>query len=165
VEVSRHAVEVVHRFRGMLSGPVDSGLPPINEIREQLGLRRVGSMDEFWRRAPLMLVASAKPFEYPHANYGDAVQMIGPCLLDPGSDVAPDWLASIDQPIVLVTTSSEKQGDDHLVETRQPPSRTRPCTWLRPFRQANRKRFRQRPIRRFAGLFRMGPCWTVQCAR
>jgi MGT family glycosyltransferase len=101
----------------MVSGPVNSGVPPLNEIREQLGLRRVGSMDEFWRRAPLMLVASGKPFEYPHADYGDAVQMIGPCPLDPGSDVAPDWLASIDQPIVLVTTSSEKQGDDNLVET------------------------------------------------
>ena len=100
-----------------VSGPVNSGVPPLNEIREQLGLRRVRSMDEFWRRAPLMLVASGKPFEYPHANYGDAVQMIGPCPLDPGSDVAPDWLASIDRPIVLVTTSSEKQGDDNLVET------------------------------------------------
>jgi MGT family glycosyltransferase len=73
-------------------------------------------MDEFWRRAPLMLVASAKPFEYAQTDWGDAVQMIGPCMLDPVSDTAPDWLASIDRPIVLVTTSSEKQGDDNLVE-------------------------------------------------
>ena len=54
--------------RTMVSGPLNSGLPSINEIREQLHLRRVGSMDEFWRRAPLMLVASGKPFEYPHAE-------------------------------------------------------------------------------------------------
>jgi MGT family glycosyltransferase len=100
-----------------VSGPVNSGLPPINEIREKLHLRRVGSMDEFWRRAPLMLVASGKPFEYPHADWGDAVQMIGPCPLDPGPGTAPDWLASIDRPIVLVTTSSEKQGDENLVPT------------------------------------------------
>jgi MGT family glycosyltransferase len=72
-------------------------------------------MDEFWRRAPLMLVASGKPFEYQQADYGDAVQMIGPCPLDPGCGTAPDWLASIDRPIVLVTTSSEKQDDDNLV--------------------------------------------------
>jgi MGT family glycosyltransferase len=103
--------------RTMVSGPVNSGLPPINEIREELHLRRVGSMDEFWRRAPLMLVASGKPFEYPHADYGDAVQMIGPCPLDPGPDTVPDWLAAIDRPIVLVTTSSEKQDDDNLVTT------------------------------------------------
>jgi UDP:flavonoid glycosyltransferase YjiC (YdhE family) len=43
--------------------------------------------------------------------------MIGPCAIDLGPDTVPDWLASIDQPIVLVTTSSEKQGDDNLVET------------------------------------------------
>jgi MGT family glycosyltransferase len=74
-------------------------------------------MDEFWRRAPLMLVASGKPFEYEQADYGDAVQMIGPCALDPEPDVVPAWLASIDRPIVLVSTSSEKQGDDNLVPT------------------------------------------------
>jgi MGT family glycosyltransferase len=103
--------------RTVVSGPVNSGLPPVNEIRERLHLRRVSSMDEFWRRAPLMLLASGKPFEYPHADYGDAVQMIGPCPLDPRPDTVPDWLASIDRPIVLVTTSSEKQRDAKLVQT------------------------------------------------
>jgi MGT family glycosyltransferase len=103
-------------LRTMMSGTVNSGVPALNAVREDLGLQPVRSMDEFWRRAPLMLVASGKPFEYPHADYGDAVQMIGPCALDPG-DTAPSWLASIDQPIVLVTTSSEKQGDDNLVQT------------------------------------------------
>ncbi|OBA80216.1 glycosyl transferase [Mycobacterium sp. 1164966.3] len=103
--------------RAAVSGPVNSGLPPLNKIRDELQLRRVGSMDEFWRRAPLMLVASGKPFEYPQADWGDAVQMIGPCPFDPGPGTAPDWLASIDRPIVLVTTSSEKQGDEKLVPT------------------------------------------------
>jgi MGT family glycosyltransferase len=103
-------------LRTMMSGTVNHGLPALNAVREGLGVHRVGSMDEFWRRAPLMLVASGKPFEYPHADYGDAVQMIGPCALDP-AETAPDWLTSIDRPIVLVTTSSEKQGDDNLVQT------------------------------------------------
>jgi MGT family glycosyltransferase len=101
--------------RPMVSGTLNSALPSINEIREEMCLPRVDSMDEFWRRAPLMLVASGKPFEYPHADYGDAVQMIGPCPLDPRPDMVPDWLDSIDRPIVLVTTSSEKQGDANLV--------------------------------------------------
>jgi MGT family glycosyltransferase len=103
--------------RAMASGTVNSGLPALNEVREGLQLPRVGSMDEFWRRPPLMLVASGKPFEYPHADYGDSVQMIGPCMLDPGPETTPDWLPAIDRPIVLVTTSSEKQGDDKLVQT------------------------------------------------
>jgi MGT family glycosyltransferase len=101
----------------VVSRPLKSGLPAINKIREELHLQRVGSMDEFWRRAPLMFVASGKPFEYPHTEWGDAVQMIGPCSLDPQPDAIPEWLALIDRPIVLVTTSSEKQGDDNLVPT------------------------------------------------
>jgi MGT family glycosyltransferase len=92
-------------------------LPPINAIRANVGVRPVASIDEYLRRTPLMLLASGKPFQYPHTNWGDAVQMIGPCLLDVGSDTIPDWLASIDRPIVLVTTSSEKQADDNLVQT------------------------------------------------
>ena len=90
-------------------------LPPINTIRADVDVRPVASIDEFLRRAPLMLVASGKPFQYPQTEWGDPVQMIGPCVLDPGPDTIPDWLASIDRPIVLVTTSSEEQADVNLV--------------------------------------------------
>jgi MGT family glycosyltransferase len=92
-------------------------LPPINTIRAKQGLRPVASADEFLRRAPLMLIASGKPFQYPQTDWGDGVQMIGPCVVDPRPDTIPDWLASIDRPIVLVTTSSEKQADTNLVQT------------------------------------------------
>jgi MGT family glycosyltransferase len=92
-------------------------LPQLNEVRVGLGVPPVTSADEFWRRAPLMLVATGKPFEYPQGDWGDGVQMIGPCSLDPEPDALPDWLAAIDRPIVLVTTSSEKQGDDNLIRT------------------------------------------------
>jgi UDP:flavonoid glycosyltransferase YjiC (YdhE family) len=90
-------------------------LPPINKIRADVNVPPVASIDEFLRRAPLMLVASGTPFQYPQTDWGDAVQMIGPCVLDPAPDTAPDWLASIDRPIVLVTTSSEQQADTKLV--------------------------------------------------
>jgi MGT family glycosyltransferase len=92
-------------------------LPQLNRIRAEVGARQVTSADEFMRRAPLMLVASGKPFEYPQTNWGDAVQMIGPCVFEPGTDAVPDWLTAIDQPIVLVTTSSEIQADAKLVST------------------------------------------------
>jgi MGT family glycosyltransferase len=92
-------------------------LPPINTIRAKVNVGPVASMDEFLRRSPLLLVASGKPFQYPQTDWGDAVQMIGPCALDPGPNTEPDWLASVDRPIVLVTTSSEKQADDNLVQT------------------------------------------------
>src|SRR5215208_488575 len=92
-------------------------LPPVNRIRAEVNLRPVASIDEFLRRAPLMLVASGKPFQYPQTDWGDAVQMIGHCPLDPGPDAMPGWLGSIDRPIILVTTSSEKQADTDLVPT------------------------------------------------
>lgn len=92
-------------------------LPPINGIRADLDLRTVASMDEFLRRGALVLVASGKPFQYPRTDWGDAVQLIGPCVVDPGPLVAPDWLTSIDDPVVLVTTSSEKQADTNLIRT------------------------------------------------
>ena len=99
-------------------GPLEQVmLPPINRIRADLDLRPIASMDEFLRRAPLVLVASGKPFQYPRTDWGDAVQLIGPCVVDPGPHTVPDWLASIDRPIVLVTTSSEKQADTNLVHT------------------------------------------------
>jgi MGT family glycosyltransferase len=92
-------------------------LAPINTIRTKVDAGPVASMDEFLRRSPLLLIASGKPFEYPQTDWGDAAQMIGPCLLEPVSSADSDWLVSIDRPIVLVTTSSEKQADSNLVQT------------------------------------------------
>ena len=43
-------------------------LPPLNKIRAEVGAPQVASADEFLRRAPLMLVASGKPFAYPETD-------------------------------------------------------------------------------------------------
>lgn len=92
-------------------------LPPINSVRDTVGLAPVRSMDEFLRKAPLTLLASGKPFQYPHTDWGPTMHMIGPCILDLPAVETPAWLAAIDRPIVLVTTSSEKQADAALVQT------------------------------------------------
>jgi MGT family glycosyltransferase len=42
--------------------------------------------------------------------------MVGPCDWDPGGG-APGWLEKVTSPIVLVTSSSEFQGDARLVQT------------------------------------------------
>ena len=90
-------------------------LPAINAGRKTLGLNALGSVDEFLRRAPLMLIASGSPFQYPGIQWGDSIHLIGPCIQEAGPATPPDWLVAIDRPIVLVTTSSEKQADDTLV--------------------------------------------------
>jgi MGT family glycosyltransferase len=111
------------RVRDAALRPIASGilekavLPQGNRIRARVGAPPVASADKFMRRAPLMLVASGKPFEYPQTDWGDAVQMIGPCMFEPAMDTVPDWLTAIDRPIVLITTSSQQQADAKLVAT------------------------------------------------
>jgi MGT family glycosyltransferase len=105
-------------IRTLLTGPLEAGmLRPVNMIRADMNLSPAASMDALLRKAPLLLLATGKPFEYVHTDWGDAVQMIGPCACDPVRDRIPDWLTEIVDPIVLVTTSSEKQGDANLVAT------------------------------------------------
>jgi MGT family glycosyltransferase len=87
---------------------------PLNRICARVGVAGPGSVEEFMGRAPLKLVATAQPFEYPHPDWDDSIQLIGACAFDPAPGVVPDWLAAIDRPIVLVSTSSEFHGDSDL---------------------------------------------------
>ncbi len=91
-------------------------LPRVNAIRTELGAQAVGSVDELMRRAPLLLAVGGEPFEYPHPDWGDTVHLIGACTPRPqdASALDSDWLASIEQPIVLVSTSSVRQADTVL---------------------------------------------------
>jgi MGT family glycosyltransferase len=91
-------------------------LPDLNALRREFGLAPVASADEFLRKAPLMLVTSAKPFEYDATDWGPDVVMVGASPWEPPQQ-APAWLDQIDRPIVLVTTSSEFQDDGALVRS------------------------------------------------
>ena len=89
----------------------------LNPVRASLGLPPVHSADELLRRAPAVLVATGKPFEYAHTDWGRSIHMIGPAIFEPPSQGAPGWLDDIDLPVVLVTTSSVRQADAALVRT------------------------------------------------
>jgi MGT family glycosyltransferase len=88
--------------------------PPFNQLRAAAGLPEAG--DDFMVRAPLVLYMTAEPFEYPRSDWPANVEMVGPCAWDPPA-ATPDWLAQIERPLVLVTTSSEFQDDGRLVRT------------------------------------------------
>ncbi|MBX7435282.1 glycosyltransferase [Mycobacterium sp. Y57] len=90
-------------------------LPPTNAIRTRVGVPTLGSITEIVENPPLTLVATAEPFEYPRNNWAESVALIGPCAADPLPADEPDWLAAIDRPIVLASTSSERQHDTDLV--------------------------------------------------
>jgi MGT family glycosyltransferase len=92
-------------------------LPSVNAIRARLGIPAVGSVDELMRRAPLLLAVGGETFEYPHPDWGETVHLIGACLSEPMPSDVPAWIADIDQPIVLVSTSSIKQADSALGRT------------------------------------------------
>jgi len=108
------------RVRDAIARPLVMGTaervlrPMINPLRAEHGLPPVRTGDEFYRQAPLMLVTTAEPFEYPHPDWGDQVRMIGALTWEPPI-ATPAWLAELDGPLVLVTTSSEYQADEALV--------------------------------------------------
>lgn len=100
--------------RWVFDRPFRHGMGP---VRAALGLPRVRTADALLRRAPALLVASGKPFEYRHTDWGPSVDLIGPASFEPATSVRPGWLDEIEEPIVLVTTSSVPQADERLVQT------------------------------------------------
>jgi UDP:flavonoid glycosyltransferase YjiC (YdhE family) len=109
------------RLRDRLARPVVLGtvertmMPKVNAVRREHGLEALRNADALYGRPPLLLYLTAEPFEYPRSDWPENVVMVGPCDWDP--DVAaPAWLDEIASPIVLVTTSSEFQGDARLVQ-------------------------------------------------
>jgi len=89
-------------------------MPRLNAVRADVGVPAVDSVDALMRRAPLLLAVGGEPFEYPHPDWGDAVHFVGACEFEPAPVAVPDWMAAIDRPIVLVTTSSIAQADARL---------------------------------------------------
>ena len=104
-------------LRPLLTGTLErASLPELNVTREKLGVRPIENADELFLAAPLLLYMTAEPLEYPRSDWPQSVRMVGPCSWDPPAD-PPAWLAEIDKPIVLVSTSSEFQDDGKLVTT------------------------------------------------
>ena len=91
-------------------------LPPLNDVRSGLGLPALRRVDDFFARPPLLIYLTAEPFEYHRDDWPENIAMVGPCDWEPPA-TEPQWLADVDRPIVLVTTSSEFQDDGGLVRT------------------------------------------------
>jgi MGT family glycosyltransferase len=88
--------------------------PRVNEIRGRVGVPPIRGAAELFGSPPLLLYLTAEPFEYPRSDWPDNVRLVGPCDWDPPAE-PPRWLDEVEQPIVLVTSSSEFQDDDRLV--------------------------------------------------
>lgn len=102
-------------LRPLVTGALERAmLSSLNEVRTAARAPDVRTADEFICRAPLVLVTTAQPFEYPHPDWPERLQLVGPCEYEPPPHDVPDWLTDIDDPIVLVCTSTEYQADDAL---------------------------------------------------
>jgi MGT family glycosyltransferase len=88
-------------------------VPRLNEIRSQVGVAPVKGAAGIFGAPPALLYLTAEPFEYARSDWPDNVRLVGACEWDPPEE-PPDWLAAVDQPIVLVSTSSEFQDDGRL---------------------------------------------------
>lgn len=88
---------------------------PLNQVRAATGLPPLAHAFELYTRSPLQIYMSARPFEYPREDWPDSVVMVGPCPWEPGGEL-PGALAGVQEPLVLVATSSEFQDDGRLVE-------------------------------------------------
>jgi MGT family glycosyltransferase len=108
------------RLRDAVAGPLLFGAlerivaPRMNEVRERVGVPPLSNAADLFLAPPLLLYLTAEPFEYPRSDWPKSVRLVGPCDWDPPAE-PPSWLEEIDNPIVLVTTSSEFQDDGWLV--------------------------------------------------
>lgn len=91
-------------------------LPGLNELRTAAGLDSLGSPFDLPERATRFLVASDRPLEYPRSDLPAFVSFVGPQVWDPPSEI-PEWLEAPGDPWVLVTCSTDYQGDEDLALT------------------------------------------------
>jgi len=100
--------------RILRAGQARALLPAANRVRAVAGLAPVDTAEETLTRAPLMLYLTCEPFEYPRPDWPASFRLVGPVTWDPPAD-PPAWLDGMDDPLVLVSTSSEYQNDGELV--------------------------------------------------
>lgn len=93
-----------------------ASFPKLNAVRAAAGLGPFQAIEDMYTAAPLMLYMTAEPFEYPRSDWPPSVRMVGPCCWEPPAD-PPPWLADVDRPLILVSTSSEFQDDGRLITT------------------------------------------------
>jgi MGT family glycosyltransferase len=95
-------------------GPDLPAMPQMNRLRATVGLPPLKSAADYWTAAPRLIYLTAEPFEYPRSDWPASVRMVGPGVWEPPGR-APDWVDDDTRPLVLVTASSEFQGDAKLI--------------------------------------------------
>jgi MGT family glycosyltransferase len=88
-------------------------LPRLNALRTEAGLPALASPIDHVLGPDRLIVMTGEPLEYPRADLPPNVRFVGAQLWDPPA-AAPAWLDEPGDPWVLVTTSTDYQGDEQL---------------------------------------------------
>lgn len=94
-------------------------LPGLNELRSAAGLEALGSPIEVFARPDRVLVLTGAPLEYPRSDAPANVSFVGASPWDPPAPTpgGPSYLEEDGYPWVLVTCSTDYQGDERLAAT------------------------------------------------
>ena len=98
-------------------------MPGINRLRADAGLAPLPDAIEHVVRPDRLIVLTGEPLEYPRTGLPDMFRHVGPQIWEPEED-APDWLLEDGDPWVLVTCSTEYQGDETLARAAIEPCAT-----------------------------------------
>jgi UDP:flavonoid glycosyltransferase YjiC (YdhE family) len=88
-------------------------LPHLNPLRAAAGLPALRSPIEHLHAPDLLITLTDQPLEYPRSDTPAHVRFVGLQAWDPPAD-APGWLLEDGDPWVLVTLSTDYQGDEEL---------------------------------------------------
>lgn len=101
----------------MVMGMFDGAMrPEINAMRASAGLAPLAAITDHMLSADRLLVLTGEPLEYSRVDLPAQVQFLGAQLWDPPTppEELPSWLTEPGDPWVLVTCSTDYQGDERL---------------------------------------------------
>jgi MGT family glycosyltransferase len=88
----------------------------LNEVRAAVPVDPLEHAHELFLRPPKLLYMTTDGFDYPRSDLPQNTVMVGPCAWDPPGRLT-DALAEIEDPLVLISTSTDFQNDGRLVHT------------------------------------------------
>jgi MGT family glycosyltransferase len=109
------STSVFGKMRDAIAWPLvdllfDRVLGDLNRVRADVGVPRLRHVTDFARVPPRVVAYTAEPFEYARA-WPASFRLVGPGIWEPpGEKIAGD------DPIVLVTCSTEYQNDGRIIE-------------------------------------------------
>jgi MGT family glycosyltransferase len=103
---------IVNRVSERIS--FQSTMPRINALRSEHGLAALARFDDLLAAPNLLLSLTAEGFEYPRDDWPANVKLVGPMNWSPAA-ATPTWLDELDDPLILVTCSTERQRDKRLL--------------------------------------------------